>query len=520
MVKGPKNYIQRGYRFLSRVDLPSFAGIYILFSVYLILFNHSIGGFFFFDVIDYLAALFWGNNFLACFKQPFISPVHFRPLEAISFLAGYHLFGLNAGAYLTVSLLISTATLAILYYLLLILFKNKALSFLACLLVAMHPAHIQRLGLVVFSSSLLFLLFFSTLLLYFLSQQQNKKNFFIFALVVYTAAVFTKEEALTLPLFILVYHLFFDRPLVVSRLIKRTAGFFLIAAAYLFIRFLLLGLWLSAPDNDIKYNFFNFRNTIDKYKLLTTLALHPVTNTIYLIMHLHSYIRYEYFIPFNNFIIFFFLVLISFFIVLHKKEAFGQPFSLNGKGKIFLFGISWYSLGLFPFIFIKENAYINIYYLLIPLLGLAISMAIMIAGVYQLICRFNRQIASGLTICLLTAIFLGTLLTSRRIAVYDTGMLSLKGYFGGIDCGDDMRKYMATLKKIHPVFPAHSQIFFVGFEPVERIEIFTPIYYNDTSLRVYLLSEDEFKKSSVVKENNIFIFKLLERGRLVDLTPG
>lgn len=146
-----------------------YVGIFVLVFIYTAVFAPCLESFFVIDDIDWLDSLFRQNSFLTSFREPIIMPFRFRPIDGISFFICYNLFGLNPKGYLVLSMLISIIGLVVLYYFILILTKNKALGFLSCFLIAMHPFHIQKLISVMLSRPLGFLFFSSTLLCYFLS---------------------------------------------------------------------------------------------------------------------------------------------------------------------------------------------------------------------------------------------------------------------------------------------------------------------------------------------------------------
>jgi hypothetical protein len=491
----------------------TFVGIFILFFICIILFAPCFKGFFIIDYFDYLDVLFNKNNLASCFTRPFITEFSFRPIEAVEFFLCYNLFGLNPKGYLALGMLFFAISLIPLYYLIFILSRSRVLSFISCFLITVHPLHLEEFG-AMCPPHLCFLFFSYSLLCYFLSLSRHKKVdiFYILSLIFCLLAVFTREDTLTLPFFILIYHLLFDRPLGLVKIIKRTAGFFMITGVYLFIRFPILGLWL-AKQKEYNYDFFNISHAAYNYKLFTSLAFKIITNPFNLVSSLNLYSHNL--VILKELIILSTTVIILYLLALIKKEGSAWPLISKMRLKIFLLGCLWYLVGLIPYIFINDNSHGSIRYVLISMVGLAMAISILMLEIHRRVHAFNRYLANSVLLFLMVSIFCSTLLISRRVNVDKQQYI----YLGYLDLGILTRKYITSIKELYPAFPVNSQIYLVNFNRFLRIPQAIQIFYNDKSLKTILLSEHELKKTSMPKDNKIFVFKASEDGKISDLTP-
>jgi hypothetical protein len=147
-------------------------------------------------------------------------------------------------------------------------------------------------------------------------------------------------------------------------------------------------------------------------------------------------------------------------------------------------------------------------------IGLSIAIAIVMLGIHRLVYNFNKYFANAIILFFLMSIFSATYLISRGINIdknkYD--------YLGYLQMGKLTRKYITTIEKLCPKFPEHSLVYLVNFKPILRIHTGVKLFYNDKTLKVISLSEEEFKKINLTRDGSVFVFKVSERGEISDLT--
>ena len=491
--------------------LNTWVGFFILFLGGGLLYSPCFKSFFLFDYGDYLHALVYKNNIATVFSQPFIAVCSLRIVEHIQFFICFNLFGLNPEGYLILGMLAFAAGSIAIYYCVFVLSRNRVISFIACFLIIVHPLHLEKFGLTC-PTHLGYLFFTSALLCYLLSLNRHKKIdiFYILALVFYLVAVFAREDTLTLPLFILTYLILFDRPLNLVKIIKSTAGFFIIAGAYLYIRFWVLGLWPSQQPH-YTYNFFNLSRIAYNYKMFSILAFKIITNPLKLIGSLNIY--FHNLLSLDKIIILLLAGLILYLSVLIRKEGSVWLQVFKTRFKLFLLGCLWYLLGLIPFIFAADDSHFAIRHVHLSIIGLSIAISIVMVEIHHRIYAFNRYLANSALFFIIISIFFSTFLISRNVVVdnqYDYNYV--------IRYGISIRAQLETIRETYPVFPPKSQIYFINFDYASRMPVFIKIFYHDESLETISLTEEEFKKVKLGSNNNIFVFKSLKDGKISDLT--
>ncbi len=138
----------------------------------------------------------------------------YQPLAVLSFLFNYKLAGDAAAGYIIVNILLHLLNIWLVYKLMLLWFKRFETAFIAALLFAIHPMHVEGVVWISTRSSLLYSVFFlSGLIRYekYLSTQSAKD--YTITLVLALTALFCKSMAATFPLILVVVDYFKSRKL-------------------------------------------------------------------------------------------------------------------------------------------------------------------------------------------------------------------------------------------------------------------------------------------------------------------
>ncbi|MBT4350027.1 hypothetical protein HOD19_04635 [bacterium] len=139
----------------------------------------------------------------------------YNPLLLIIFKVFYSLFGLHSGAYHFVSILLHALNALIIYLLAQKIFvlakiKNHYLSIIAGALFLIWPTQVETINWLAAWPHLWMTTFYlSSFLFYLIWRSDKKAKFFILSLVLFLAALFTKELAISLPLVILLWEIYF-----------------------------------------------------------------------------------------------------------------------------------------------------------------------------------------------------------------------------------------------------------------------------------------------------------------------
>jgi Flp pilus assembly protein TadD len=161
----------------------------------------------------------------------------YRPLQMLAHMAGYSLWGLDVRGYHLTSILLHILAAVAFYFFINILFSDRSLSFAASLFFIAHPINTEAVCYISGVSDPLSLLFMLLCLIcYIKSRDLNNAALYILALLSFIFALLSKENAVILPLLVLLYHYAFRK----SPEIKKLLPFFVILASYFILRSTLL----------------------------------------------------------------------------------------------------------------------------------------------------------------------------------------------------------------------------------------------------------------------------------------
>jgi hypothetical protein len=388
------------------------------------------------------------------------------------------------------------------------------LSFITCFLILSHPLHLEWLGVMCYPCPGFFFLSV-TLLFYFLSLLSSKKTglFYILSVLCYLIDVFSMENTLTLPLFMLAYHIIFDRPFKEVKVIKRTFVFFAIVVIYLVIRFQILDLWIS-KQTDYSYDFFHLENFANNYKEFTKLAFKIISNPVDLIFTFRE--RLSDFRTIGNILILPTAAIILYLIALLRNEGIFFIPAFKTKLKLFLLGWVWYSIGLLPYLFFADTTHYMIRYTLIASIGLSLALSVTLLEIHRWVYSFSKYLANTLITFFLITIFFTTFFISRGVNIDKKRY----PYLDYLNKGRFMKRYISTIKKLYPEFPKHSQIYLVDFWPPSRVHSAIRLFYDYNNVNVLYVSAEELQKINLNNDDEIFVFKLTKDKKILDLTAG
>ncbi len=319
----------------------------------------------------------------------------YRPLRSLYYTFVYSIGSKNEFWYHLNSLFFHTAISILVFFIIFEIVDKKGIALLAALIFAAHPIHTERVTNITGSFDMLGILFMLlSFYLYIKFSKSGSKKHFFFSLLFLLIAVFSSEEAITLPLLIILYDFCFNEKnkffssiksisyflynkekfiekikikKINENLIKNYAPYFIIVSFYIVARVIVVGL-KGRVEEYLAGNFFLTMLTMLKaYVYYIYLLIVPINLTLF-----HD-IR-----PATS--LFDLKVLIS-LLVLASIMAFAIK---NNKNKISFFSIFWFFITLIPFsnilplqVFMAER------YLYVP------SIAFSLLASYSLIKIFN-----------------------------------------------------------------------------------------------------------------------------------
>jgi protein O-mannosyl-transferase len=161
----------------------------------------------------------------------------YRPLQMIVHAADYSLWGLKVEGYHFTSILLHILAAIALYFFINALFDNTGISFLVSLLFVAHPINTEAVCYISGVGDPLSLLFMLLCLIFYIKSASAKNIvLYILALLSFVIALFSKENAVILPVLVLVYQFTFRKSLEAKRIIP----FFAILITYLSLRLTIL----------------------------------------------------------------------------------------------------------------------------------------------------------------------------------------------------------------------------------------------------------------------------------------
>jgi len=144
----------------------------------------------------------------------------YRPLRGVHYTLAYSVFRKNEFGYHLNAVFFHTLISILVFFIILKILNKKSIALIASLIFAVHPIHTERvanmtagfdlLGIFLFLLSFYFYILFSKNI----SQKKlfkNNKKYFVLSLILFIAALFASEEAITLPLIIILYEFSFNR---------------------------------------------------------------------------------------------------------------------------------------------------------------------------------------------------------------------------------------------------------------------------------------------------------------------
>jgi protein O-mannosyl-transferase len=210
----------------------------------------------------------------------------YRPVRTIWYALVFNVWELNTFGYHLNSLIFFTS-ITILFYLITEKLAAKRIAFFSALLFAVHPIHTERVTFMTAGFDLLgILLMLLTFYFYIRFRLERKPQFFFVSLPIYLIALFASEEALTLPIIIMLYDLLYNKIQ-----IKRVLPYFSLAAFYVFIRFFVIDIVSRNSlyfGNSLYFTLLTMTKVVVKYILylifpinLTLFPHVPISNTIF-----------------------------------------------------------------------------------------------------------------------------------------------------------------------------------------------------------------------------------------------
>ena len=312
----------------------------------------------------------------------------YRPLRSLHYAFIYSIAGKNVFLYHFNSLFLHTIISIIIFFIIFEITNKKNISLVAALIFDAHPIHTERVANITGGFDLIGIFFMLLSFYLFIKYSKtNSKKYFLVSLLFFIIALFSSEEAITLPLIIVLYEFCFNREkfnrkLIKNNIIKNYLPFFIIALFYIVLRFFILGI-KGRVEEYLAGNFFLTMLTMLKaYVYYIYLLIFPIKLTLF-----HDIQATASLFELKILISALILILILFFTIKYYKN------------KILFFSVFWFFITLIPFsnilplqVFMAER------YLYVPSIAFSLLVSYSLFTVYNLNVKNKRIIKNGIVI--------------------------------------------------------------------------------------------------------------------------
>lgn len=211
--------------------------------------------------------------------------VKYCPLQMISYMADFALWGMNPAGFHATNLIIHSMNVVFFYILLVRLTGLRRGAFIAGLIFAVHPVQVETVAWVSQRNNLLAMFFFLASFLYYHEYREKNKqtrlNYTVAGFLI-LLAMLSKPIAVFIPVVLLTYDVWFRQDRTISKSITINAPFFALAAIFSWIGYIANGSEGERIGNIGGSAFMTFLNYLPAFSKYLILLLCPLNlNVIY-----------------------------------------------------------------------------------------------------------------------------------------------------------------------------------------------------------------------------------------------
>jgi tetratricopeptide (TPR) repeat protein len=218
-----------------KTDKRFYYGLFAIAIIAFIIYSPALNNGFVWDDDDYLK----NNVFIKTInlKDIFSNFVmgNYHPLTILVYAIEFKAFGLSEAGYHFVNILIHILNSILVFYLVNLLCGKQGVAFVASLLFAIHPLHVESVAWASELKDLLYSLFFIVTIIYYLKyKNDNKKKYYIYALLFFLLSLLSKAMAASLPVALILIDYFKGYKIDSKSLIEKIP-FFLLSVIFGFV---------------------------------------------------------------------------------------------------------------------------------------------------------------------------------------------------------------------------------------------------------------------------------------------
>jgi tetratricopeptide (TPR) repeat protein len=307
----------------------------------------------------------------------------YRPLQIISYMLDYKVWDYNPFGYHLMNCFLHIMVGLLIYWLCRLLFDDWVISFVAASIFVVLPVHTEAVAYISGRADSLVSAFLLLSFIFYIKYQKKQSiSLFIFSLLACILALLSRENAILLPLLVLLYSYTFRKPL------EKKLFFSIIAVVIFYVILRMTVFNFEVPSKD-----FYFYVTFWQRLPGVFIAIARYIKLLFIPAELHMGYGRKLFSYMNP--LFYLGLLITILLIFYAVRS-------REKNKILSFGILWFYVCLLPQLNIYPiNAYMAEHWLYLPSLGFCIIIAYY-ASHWWKIDRF-RSTAFFITLLLITA---------------------------------------------------------------------------------------------------------------------
>lgn len=198
------------------------------------------------DLANTWRFFFDSKGTLAGYTLPDYGALIYRPLRTLSYALDYSLFGSWAPGYHITSIALHVFASALLYFVVAEIFKNYPVAFIASVLFALHPVHVEAVSWISSRADLLGFIFFCLSLLFYMRRGLGESRPYLALAIVFSFLSYLgKETMVPLPGVIVLYDLICRNDAGLRETVRKKIPawvlFSVVMFAYLFLRYMMTG---------------------------------------------------------------------------------------------------------------------------------------------------------------------------------------------------------------------------------------------------------------------------------------
>lgn len=160
--------------------------------------------------------------------------IMYQPLPVMSFAVNYHFTGLDTFPLHLVNLCFHVANVILVFQFIKLLTSNINIAIIVSLLFGIHPMNVEAVSWISARSSSMYTFFYLFALIYYLKylKQDFKSKNLIITAIFFLLSLFSKAQAVTLPVMLLLIDFYFERNLLSRKVVREKILFFILSLVF------------------------------------------------------------------------------------------------------------------------------------------------------------------------------------------------------------------------------------------------------------------------------------------------